>query len=187
MKRNTVVTMSIAVLWSALLGGYAISAASKNKDDVKVPGGLAMSEFKGYEGWEAVSISRNDAGVFAMTLGNRVTMDAYRAGIPGNGQPFPDGAKMAKMHWTSKPMALFPQASVPGDLLNVDFMAKDSKRFADGGGWGYAFFEYDAASDAFHPATSASKPPQNNDAKCGVACHTKAKSRDYVFTDYGKR
>ena len=65
-------------------------------------------------------------------------------------------------------------------------MVKDSKRFADGG-WGYAVFDYDAASDTFKPGTMASTPPQGNDAKCGAACHTIAKARDYVFTDYGRR
>jgi hypothetical protein len=71
--------------------------------------------------------------------------------------------------------------------LNVDFMVKDSKRFTDSGGWGYAVFDYDTASDTFKPGTTASKPPQGNDAKCGFACHTIAKARDYVFTDYGKK
>jgi hypothetical protein len=67
---------------------------------------------------------------------------------------------------------------VPGNLANVDFMVKDSKRFADSGGWGYAAFDYDAASDTFKPATTAGTPPQGNDAKCGFACHTRAKARD---------
>jgi hypothetical protein len=66
-------------------------------------------------------------------------------------------------------------------------MVKDSKRFADSGGWGYAVFDYDEKSDTFKPGTTAGTPPQGNDAKCGFACHTTAKARDYVFTDYGKR
>jgi hypothetical protein len=69
----------------------------------------------------------------------------------------------------------------------MDFMVKDSKRFADSGGWGWAVFEYDAASDTFRPGTTADQPPQANDAKCGFACHTIVKERDYVFTDYGHR
>lgn len=145
-----------------------------------------MSEFRGYEGWQAISLSMN-GGVFAMILGNPAMIDAYRAGIPANGRPFPDGAKMAKLHWTPKPSPLFQSASVPGPLLNVDFMEKDSKRFADGGGWGYGAFEYDASSSTFKPATMASAPPQGNDAKCGVTCHTGAKARDYVFTEYAAR
>ena len=112
---------------------------------------------------------------------------AYRAGIPRNGRPVPDGAKMAKVHWAPKPNEFFPEATVPGKLANVDFMVKDSKRFADSGGWGYAVFDYEAASDTFKPGTLAGTPPQGNDAKCGFACHTGVKSRDYVFTDYGHR
>jgi hypothetical protein len=66
-------------------------------------------------------------------------------------------------------------------------MVKDSKRFADSGGWGYGEFEYDPASDTFRPSNLDDQPPQANDAKCGFACHTIVKSRDYVFTEYGKR
>ena len=83
---------------------------------------------------------------------NPAMIEAYQAGIPGNGKPVPDGAKMAKIHWTPKPNEFFQEATVPGELLNVDFMVKDSKRFADSGGWGYAVFDYNAASDTFSPA-----------------------------------
>jgi hypothetical protein len=94
---------------------------------------------------------------------------------------------MAKIHWTPKQNQFFPDASVPRHLADVDFMVKDSKRFGDSGGWGYAVFDYDAASDTFKPGTLASKPPQGNDAKCGFACHTVVKTKDYVFTEYAKR
>jgi hypothetical protein len=177
-------TIVILVGGLAVMGGLAIYA--QDKYAVKVPGGLAFSEFRGYEAWQAISISRSDSAV-AVILGNPAMIDAYRAGIPGNGKPVPDGAKMAKVHWAPKTNDFFPTATVPGKLQNVDFMVKDSKRFADSGGWGYAVFEYDAASNTFKPGTSASKPPQGNDARCGFACHTTAKSRDYVFTDYGQR
>jgi hypothetical protein len=94
---------------------------------------------------------------------------------------------MAKIHWTPKPQEFFKDASVPGSLANIDFMVKDSKRFADSGGWGYAVFEYDTASNTFRPGDATSKPPQGNDARCGFTCHTAAKARDYVFTNYGPR
>ena len=131
-------------------------------------------------------VSRNEKAV-AVILGNPTMVSAYQAGIPANGKPVPDGAKMAKVHWTPKQNELFPDATVPDKLANVDFMVKDSKRFADSGGWGYAVFDYDSTSDTFKPGTSASTPPQGNDAKCGFACHTLVKKRDYVFTYYGKR
>ena len=165
---------------------WALALAGGEKYTVKVPGGLAFSEFRGYEAWQAISISRNEK-VVAMILGNPAMIDAYRAGIPANGKPVPDGAKMAKIHWVLKPNDFFKEATVPGRLVNVDFMVKDSKRFADSGGWGYAVFDYDTESDTFKPGTLAGTPPQGNDARCGFACHTTVKARDYVFTDYGKR
>jgi hypothetical protein len=173
---------SAAVL--AVLGGFAL--AQQDKYMLKVPGGLAFSEFRGYEAWQVVSIS-HDGDLLAAILANPVMIDAYGAGVPGNGKAFPDGAKMAKVHWNPKKMETFPSALVPGTQHDVDFMVKDSTRFADSGGWGWAVFEYDAASDTFRPGTSADRPPQANDAKCGFACHTIVKTRDYVFTEYGKR
>ncbi len=109
--------------------------------------------------------------------------------FPTNGKPFPDGSKMAKIHWSPKKSAEAPDPTtrVPGTLHDVDFMERDRKRFADSGGWGWGAFNYDAASDTFTPATLADKPPQGNDAKCGFACHTVVKAKDYVFTAYPKR
>lgn len=184
MNGNNVLKVALVTGCVLLSGGLALSA--QDKYTVKVPGGLALSEFRGYEAWQAISMSASDKAV-AVIVGNPAMIGAYRAGIPANGKPVPDGAKMAKIHWTPKQNAFFPNATVPGGLLNVDFMVKDSKRFADGGGWGYAVFDYDAASDTFKPGTLAGKPPQGNDAKCGVSCHDRAKDTDYVFTEYGKR
>ena len=172
------------VMILAALGGMTLAA--QDKYTVQVPNGLAFSEFRGYEAWQVVSISQ-DGGHMAAILANPVMIDAYLAGIPGNGKPFPDGAKMAKIHWNPKQMETFPPATVPGTQHDADFMLKDSKRFADSGGWGWAEFEYDAASDTFRPGTLADTPPQGHDAKCGFACHTIVKTRDYVFTDYGHR
>jgi Cytochrome P460 len=59
----------------------------------------------------------------------------------------------AKVHWRPKQNEFFPDTTGPGSLLNVDFMEKDSKRFADSGGWGYAVFDYDSASDTSKPGT----------------------------------
>ena len=184
MKEKSIsVTVVVGVFLSVIA---ALALAAQDKYTVKVPGGLAFDEFRGYESWQVISISRNPK-VMAVTVGNPAMIAAYQAGIPGNGKPVPDGAKMAKMHWAPKQNQFFPDASVPDRLVNVDFMVKDRKRFADSGGWGYAVFDYDAASDTFQPGTAASTPPQGNDAKCGFACHTLVKTRDYVFTEYGKR
>jgi hypothetical protein len=185
MKRTPYPVIVIVAVLLAVLGGMAL--AQQDKYTLQVPNGLAFSEFRGYEAWQVVSISHNGP-LLAVILANPVMIDAYQAGFPGNGKPFPDGAKMAKIHWIQKNSETAPApTTVPGTLHDVDFMAKDTKRFADSGGWGYAAFEYDAASDTFRPGTSADMPPQANDAKCGFAGHTIVKTRDYVFTEYGKR
>ncbi len=169
----------------AVLAGSAFSA--QDKYTVAVPGGLAFSEFKGYEGWEVISLSHSEK-MLAAIVGNPEMIEAYKAGIPGNGKPFPDGAKMAKIHWVPTTMDDAPgQPTVPGALHDVDFMVKDAKRFADSGGWGYAQFEYDPAADAFRPGNEFDLPPQAHDAKCGFECHTIVQAKDYVFTAYHKR
>ncbi len=184
MNGKTMLALGIGSVSLIVVGGTAISA--QDKYTVKVPGGLAFSEFRGYEDWQVVSVSL-DGDLLATILASPAMIDAYRAGVPGNGKPFPEGSKMAKIHWSPKKLETFPAATVPGTLHDIDFMVKDSKRFADSGGWGYAVFDYDAKSDTFTPGTLAGKPPQGNDAKCGFACHTIAKTRDYVFTEFGKR
>jgi hypothetical protein len=167
-------TISISL---AVLGGTAISA--QDKYTVQVPNGLAFSEFKGYENWEVVSLSQSGELV-AVVLANPVMINAYKAGVPGNGKPFPDGSKMAKIHWNAKKSADAPAPTiVPDTLHDVDVMVRDSKRFADSGGWGYGEFDYDAATDAFKPLGTG--------ANCGFACHTIVKTKDYVFTAYPKR
>ena len=181
-----VVLLAVSVL--AVLGNRATFAqdTGQAKYSLRVPNGLAFSEFRGYEGWQTVSLSQSEK-FMAVILADPVMIKAYQSGIPGNGQPFPDGARMAKIHWNAKKHETFPTTMVSGSLHDVDFMLKDSKRFADSGGWGWAAFKYDAASDTFTPFTLADQPPQANDAKCGLACHTIAKAKDYVFSDYGKR
>jgi len=185
MKRVSFAAILMIAAALAALGGAAISA--QDKYGLQVPGGLAFSEFKGYEDWQIVAVSHN-GDKLAIILGNPAMIEAYKAGIPGNGKPFPDGARMAKIHWMAKKAEDQPdEPTVPGALHDTDFRVKDSKRFADSGGWGYAEFEYDPASETFRPGDTSDTPPQEHDAKCGFACHTIVEAKDYVFTAYPKR
>src|ERR1700731_2966171 len=184
-SKSMLISVGITVALAVLATGAAISA--QDRYTLKVPNGLAFSEFKGYEVWQTISISHNGE-MLAVILGNPAMIDAYKAGVPGNGKPFPDGAKMAKIHWNAKKNETAPgQPLVAGPLHDVDFMAKDSKRFSDSGGWGYGAFEYEPASNSFRPGTTADSPPQGSAAKGGVGCHTIVKKQDYVFTEYPKR
>ncbi len=185
MKRNRIASsLAIAALVAAL-GGIAIAA--QDRYSLQVPGGLAFADFKGYEDWQVISISHN-GDKLALIVGNPEMIEAYKSGIPGNGKPFPDGARMAKTHWTAKANDAQPgEPTVPTALHDVDFMVKDSKQFSDSGGWGYAQFEYDTTSETFRPGDEHDSPPQEHDAKCGAACHTIVADKDYVFTAYPKR
>jgi hypothetical protein len=137
MKRKSIrVTVFVAVFLSVLV---ALALAAQDKCTAKVPNGLSFSEFRGYEAWQLVSISQDGPHIAAI-LANPVMIKAYLAGLPGNGKPLPNDAKMAKIHWNPKKLETFPAATVPGTQADMDFMVKDSKRFADSGGWGYAVF-----------------------------------------------
>ncbi len=175
-----------------LIGTVAIAtldadgAPPQDKYALKVPDGLAFADFKGYEDWPTVAVSQTESqNVLRAILANPVMMKAYREGVPGNGKPFPDGSKMAKILWTSKKVTDDPwTAETPDtmiDTLNaVEFIEKDSQRFPDAHGWGYAKFAYDPAADTFTPAVKG--------VNCGAACHEKAgQKRDYLFTSFGKR
>jgi cytochrome P460 len=176
MKNKVAIALTALVL-GVLAAGAAVSAADKYS--VKVPDGLAFSEFKGYEDWTTVAVSQT-GDTIEVILANPVMIEAYRAGAPGNGKAFPDGSKMAKIHWTMKKSSEAPQpTTIPDALHDVDFMLRDSKRFKDTGNWGYAQFNYEAASDSFSPLATG--------ANCGFACHTIVAKKDYVFTTYGKR
>jgi Cytochrome P460 len=186
MKTKTILTI-VTATWALVIVGAAISA--HDKYDVKVPGGLAFSEFRGYEDWQAVGVSHpQETQTLNVIVANPTMIAAYRAGIPGSGRLFPDGSRIAKITYSSRQQPGAPFSSkVPGELLGVGFMVRDSKRFSDSGGWGWAQFKYDAASKTFAPFTMTDTPPQANDAKCGSACHTRAKAKDYVFTEYAKQ
>jgi hypothetical protein len=195
MKKTTLFGVVVIVaLVLIVLGGR--SSAGQNKQDkytLQIPGGLAFSEIKGYEQWQVVGPSFTEAAkVLRVIVANPVMIKAYQEGTRGNGKPFPDGSKIVKIEWrpkklTDPPFSANTPDTVPGDLAEVEFIVKDSKKFPDTHGWGYAMFDYDAASGTFAPATLASKPPVGHDAKCGAACHEIAASKDYIFTAYPKR
>jgi cytochrome P460 len=167
----------IIVELPAALGSMAIAA--QDKYTMQVPNELAFSEFRGYEDWQVVAVSQTE-GKIEVILANPVMIDAYQAGAPGNGKRFPDGSKIAKIHWKAKKSAEAPApTTVPDTLHDVDFIERHSKRFPNTGGWGYAQLNYDAASDTF--------TPEGSGAAYGYACHTIVAAKDYIFTAYPKR
>jgi hypothetical protein len=160
------------------LGGLAVSA--QDRYTVQLPGGLSFSDFKGYGDWQLISSAETDDRM-KVILGNPIIIAAFKSGIPGNGKPFPEGSKIAKVQWKPKKSTEAPfVVNVPDTLADLFFMEKDSKRFPQTGGWGYAQFDYDPASSTF-TADKAGTP------NCGQVCHVAVKAKDYVFHPYEVR
>lgn len=175
-----IVATAVGVL--AVLVAAAVYAQDHalDKYSLKSPSGIAFSDFRGYEDWSVVSSARTDE-VLKVIVANPTMINAYKAGIPGNGQPFPEGSKIAKLQWKPKKSTEAPfVVDVPDVFAQAFFMEKDSKRFPKSGGWGYAVLNYEAASDKF---TADAKSPSD----CGYACHTPVKAKDYIFHPYQKR
>ena len=166
----------------AILGGAVIYAQGQDKDkySLKSPGGIAFSDFKGYEDWSVVSSARTEE-VLKVIVANPAMIKVYKAGVPGNGQAFPEGSRIVKLQWKPKKSTEAPFAvDVPDVFKQVFVMEKDSKRFSKTGGWGYAVFNYDAASNKFTADPTAL-------ADCGHSCHMAVKAKDYIFHPYQTR
>ena len=175
---HRITQISVCAITMAML--VVAIAHAQDKYSLKSPSGIAFSDFKGYEDWSVVSSARTDE-ILKVIVANPTMIKAFKAGIPGNGQPFPEGSKIVKLQWKPKKSTEAPfVVDVPDVFSQAFVMGKDSKRFPDSGGWGYAVFNYEAASDKF-----AADPKSLSN--CGVSCHTAVKAKDYIFHPYQKR
>src|SRR6202046_5905508 len=171
---------TIAIVMTMLAAVAAAALYAQDKYSLKTTSGIAFSDFRGYEDW-AVASSARTTEVLKVIVANPAMIKADKAGVPGNGQPFPDGSMIVKLQWKPKKSTEAPFAvEVPDVFTQAFVMEKDSKRFSKSGGWGYAVFNYDPASDKF---TADAKSPSD----CGYACHTPVKAKDYIFHPYQKR
>jgi hypothetical protein len=173
----TIVAASATVLAVPL----AKAVNMQDKYSLKSPSGIAFSDFRGYEDWAVVGPARTTE-VLKIIVANPAMIMAYKAGVPSKGQHFPEGSRIVKIQWKPKKDKEAPfDVDVADVLAQVFVMEKDSKRFPkNGGGWGYAVFNYDAASGKFSP-----DPKSLSD--CGNACHTAVNAKDYIFHPYDTR
>jgi len=176
MKSKSKLTIAIA----AAVLAVAAAVYAQDKYTLKSPSGIAFSDFRGYEDWAVVSSARTEE-VLKVIVANPTMIKAFKAGAPGNGQPFPDGSKIAKLQWKPKKSTEAPfVVDVPDVFAQAFMMEKDGTRFPKTGGWGYAVFNYEAASDKF-----TADPKSLSD--CGHTCHVAVKAKDYIFHPYQKR
>ena len=177
MKRKEIFKVAFAA--TILLSVMAVTVYAQEKYALVSPGGIAFADFKGYEDWSVVSSARTDE-VLKVIVANPAMIAAYKAGVPGNGQPFPEGSQMVKLQWKPKKSTEAPfDVDVPDVFTQAFVMEKDSKRFPDTGGWGYATFNYDPATGKFSADPAL--------ADCGQSCHVAVKAKDYIFHPYQTR
>jgi len=176
-----IVAFNIGAATLVLLAvSVAGAVCAQGKYSLISPSGVAFSDFKGYEDWATVSSARTDE-VLKVIVANPTMIGAFKAGVPGGGQTFPDGSMIVKLQWKPKKSTEAQFAvDVPDVFTQAFVMEKDSKRFPKTGGWGYAVFNYDPSSDKF-----TADPKSFSD--CGDACHKAVKSKDYIFHPYEKR
>jgi hypothetical protein len=179
--------VSCAVI--ALCTAYVTSSAAQSSKESQAPGGTGPSNAspiygvtvpEGYRDWKVISVGRlrtDKINQLRVQLGNDIAIKAFKEGK----RPFPDGAMIAALHWTYVPSeendkvlaGAFPgaQSFVPGSAVNVQFMIKDSKKYASTGGWGFADFKDGKPGDkALHETC--------------FPCHEPAKAHDFVFARY---
>jgi len=179
MKRKSILRIATATAVLAALGAAVYAQDKFDKYSLKSPSGIAFSDFRGYEDWAVISSARTDQEL-KVIVGNPAIIKAFKAGVPGNSQPFPEGSKMVKMQWKLKKSTEAPfVVEVPDVPTQAFVMEKNSKRFPNTGGWGYAVFNHEVATGKM--VADAAK------ADCGHVCHVAVKSKDYVFHPYQTR
>jgi len=181
-ETRSAIKILLAIITATTLIGLTSAWAKSGRDKytVQIPNGLAFSDFRGYEDWRVIAVSQTD-DLLKVMVANPTMVEAYRAGIPANGKPFPDGSKIAKIEWRPKKNPESPfSVKVPDTLQDVFFIEKDSARFPATKGWAYAAFDYNTASDTFAPNPTGA-------VNCGFACHSRVSAKDYIFTAYGRR
>lgn len=166
-----------------LIAGAMASVAFASDWDLEAPTGLKFGVIKGYENWHVVATHyRTDKNELRYIIGNDVAVKAYRSGIPLNGKEFPDGSILVKIGYSLKKNPAFEASVEPDVIQRVEFMIKDSKRFKDTGGWGFARFVYDSKKGKYKVFGKSAK-----DYMQCFSCHKLVEKKDFVFTDYVRR
>ena len=170
---SRIVLVLIAVM--ALAGAVAYIAPASGQADGEAAPVFGIKIPSGYRDWRLISVAHEEGKLndLRAVLGNDVAIKAYREGK----LPFPDGAIIARLAWSYVPSEennkVFGRAQsfVAGPATNVQFMVKDSTKYASTGGWGFAQFkDGKPADEALHNTC--------------FACHVPVKTRDFIFTQY---
>ena len=171
MKRIALLLIAVA----AVAGVFAFRAPVSGQADEESAPAFVTTIPPGYRDFRLISVAHEAANFNSLgaILGNDVAIKAFREGT----LPYPDGTIIAALHYTHSPSAendkIFgrPQSFTPGAPTNIQFMVKDSVKYAATGGWGFGHFQ-------------DGKPGAEAFMKTCFPCHAQEKARDLVFTHY---
>jgi len=173
MKRTQTLVIAAFTVCAIAFVTFAAAGTEEEADPV-----FGIKIYPGYRDWRFISVAREDGILndLRVVLGNDIAIKAYREGM----LPFPDGSVLARIAWKSTPSEennkVFGhvQSFVPGEAPEwyLQFMVKDSKKYAATGGWGFAQFTKDG------------KPADLAKHQTCFSCHEPIKARDFVFTQY---
>lgn len=164
MNRPVRTVLFLVAAAGGLLAAYPPVEAA---DNAAAPTGVTIP--KGYRNWQVVAPSqRDDKDEIRVILGNDIAMKAYRAKT----LPFPDGAILAKLAWKRAKSAEFDNTFVPGEPQRIEFMVRNSKKYASTGGWGFGRFVNGKPADEKQHGT------------CWPCHEANVKGNDWVFTRY---
>lgn len=168
MKPLSIVTLGLSLC-------FAVGASSSAGPSAVAPAPNGINLPEGYKDWRMIAVShRSDHNSLRAIIGNDVAVEAARS---GNTNPWPDGAMLGKLVWKNRTDPHWPPATVPGEFVHAEFMIKDSQKYGDTLGWGWARW------------LGGEQEPYGKDANFSqecMGCHTPVKSRDYVFTSPAK-
>jgi len=123
----------------------------------------------GWESWAAIAVShRTDNNTIRVILGNEVAVKAARSGVTN---PWPDGSILGKVVWKDTQLENWKAATVPGELVHAEFMFRESEKYSETHGWGWARW------------VGLEQTPFNKGAQVCISCHTPVQDRNWVFTD----
>jgi hypothetical protein len=157
--------IKIMILPALLLAATAGSLSAENNPAAS----NNISYPSGWQNWAAIAVShRVDNNTLRIILGNDI---AVRAARSGNTNPWPDGAILGKVVWKEKRLEDWDEAVVPAELGHTEFMFKDSEKYSEGYGWGWARW------------LGVEQKPFNEGSESCISCHTPVEERDWVFTE----
>jgi hypothetical protein len=161
--RTVAVTVTLVVFsfLSVLTDAWAEEVAQSPSHGIAYP--------DGWKQWATIAVShRNDNNTIRLIVGNDIAVEAARS---GNIRPWPDGAVLGKVVWKDTELEDWQAATAPGEFVHAEFMFKDSKKFAETYGWGWARW------------VGLEQVAFEGGMQVCISCHTPVKARDWVFTD----